>query len=806
MSSLPDQSYTIPILGMQSQHCEQIIDKALQQLSSISSHTLQFSNSRLQITVSKPEALQDAVNTIRQLGYEVGFAKKILPVLDMNCASCANSIESTLQSQRGVISAAVNFATATLSLEYLPTIIDLPQIKNAVQQAGFDLLIEQDNNQTDSLEEIHQKKFKQLQRNSLWATALSLPLMVISMFFMDMPYATIIMWLLSTPVVLYFGRNFFINAWKQTKNRSANMDTLVAMGTGVAYIFSVFNSLFPNYWLKKGLVPHLYFEAAAVIICFILLGRLLEEKAKGNTASSLKKLLGFQPKTATIVDADGQQREILIEALRQGDTVLVRPGEKIAVDGLVLDGNSYVDQSMLSGESLPLKKNKDDKVYAGTINQKGSLIFLAQKLGSETVLAHIIKMVQEAQASKAPVQKLVDTIASIFVPTVFLIALIALAAWIFFGGENGVSQGLMAFATVLIIACPCALGLATPTAIMVGIGKAAEKGILIKDALSLELTKKVTAVVLDKTGTITQGKPQVTDSYWRQENSYLKQIVLSIEQQSEHPLATALVNHFEGSSSLALDQFESISGKGVSAQLQGKNYLIGNQRLLLENKVTLFDDLLEKANQWTTEAKTVIWFSEEKQSKAVIAIADQIKATSLEAISQLRAAHIKVHILSGDNESITRELAQKTGIRNFKAEILPQQKAAYIKELQTSGEIVAMVGDGINDSAALAQADVSIAMGTGSDIAMEVANMTLISSDLNKIPQAIKLSKQTVSTIKQNLFWASCYNLLGIPLAAGIMYPINGFLLNPMLAAAAMALSSLSVLSNSLRLKWKTDF
>lgn len=635
------------------------------------------------------------------------------------------------------------------------------------------------------------------------ALALSTPVVIIGMFFMNMPYANETMWIFSTLVILWLGRDFYINAWKQAKHRSANMDTLVALSTGVAYVFSVFNTLFPHFWHERGLHAHVYFEAAAVIIAFILLGKLLEEKAKGNTSSAIKKLMGLQPKTVTIVHEGGHQMQIPIEQVAIGNTLLVKPGEKIAVDGTVVNGNSYVDESMLSGEPVPVLKNENDKVFAGTINQKGSFQFRADKVGSETMLAQIIKMVQDAQGSKAPVQKLVDKIAGIFVPIVILIAIAAFIAWNVFGGENAFTQGLLALITVLVIACPCALGLATPTAIMVGVGKGAEKGILIKDAESLELAKKVNAVILDKTGTITEGRPIVTNDFWADENAELKQILYSIEKQSEHPLAEAVVTHLNQQSLFTISGFESITGKGAKAQANGETYFIGNRRLVEENKISIDKPISEKAHQWGKEAKTVIWFANSQEVVAVLAIADQVKATSQKAIQELQQSGIEVYMLTGDNQTTAKAVSEKVGIKHFKAEVLPEQKADYVKELQAKGKVVAMVGDGINDSTALAQADVSIAMGKGSDIAMDVAKMTIISSDLAKIPEAIRLSKSTVSTIKQNLFWAFIYNLIGIPIAAGILYPINGFLLNPMLAGAAMALSSVSVVSNSLRLKYK---
>ncbi|PVX44554.1 Cu2+-exporting ATPase [Flavobacterium sp. 103] len=803
MATPINNTFYIPLEDVESEHCALIVDNGLGKLKNIDSHKVELNNNRAVITTSKPEALPEAVSAIRDLGYGVTTVKKTVPVLEMSCASCAIGVETAIQIQPGIVSASVNFATATVAIEYLPNMISVAEIKKAVQLAGYDLFIEEANKEQESLEEIHEKKFSQLKLKTLWAGLLTAPVVIIGMFFMDIPYANQIMWVLSTPVVVWFGQNFYINAWKQAKHRSANMDTLVALGTGVAYVFSVFNTLFPHFWHERGLHAHVYFEAAAVIITFILLGKLLEEKAKGNTSTAIKKLMGLQPKTVTIITGDEQQCTIPIDTVKHGDIILVKPGEQIAVDGIVTKGNSYVDESMLSGEPIPLLKKENEKVYAGTINQKGSFKFRAEKVGSETMLASIIKMVQEAQGSKAPVQKLVDKIAGIFVPTVIVIAIIAFVSWVILGGANGFSQGLIAFATVLVIACPCALGLATPTAIMVGIGKGAENGILIKDAVSLELAQKVNAVVLDKTGTITEGKPVVTDSHWTDESAVLKQILVSIEKQSEHPLAEAVIKHFDDNNSISLEHFESITGKGVTANVADKMYLVGNKKLLLEKNIKLSDELITKANQWSTESKTVIWFSDDSQAIATIAIADKIKETSIEAIQQLQESGIAIYMLTGDNEVTASSIAQKTGITNYKAEVLPEQKAAFIKQLQSEGKIVAMVGDGINDSTALAQADVSIAMGKGSDIAMDVAKMTIISSDLNKIPEAIKLSKQTVATIKQNLFWALFYNVIGIPIAAGILYPINGFLLNPMIAGAAMALSSVSVVSNSLRLKWK---
>jgi P-type Cu2+ transporter len=728
--------------------------------------------------------------------------KKTFPVLDMTCASCAVSVESIIKAQNGVVNAAVNFATASVSVEYLPNMIQPGDLRKAVQSIGYDLLIDNDSNESETLEALHEKKFNELKWKTIWASFLALPVVIIGMLFMDIPYANEIMWLLSTPVILWFGKDFFINAWKQAKHRSANMDTLVALSTGVAYLFSVFNTLFPQYWHQRGLHGHVYFEAAAVIVAFILLGKMLEEKAKGNTSSAIKKLMGLQPKTVTVIHPGGHEMELPIEKVNAGDIILVKPGDKIAVDGIVTSGSSYVDESMLSGEPVPVMKKEGEKVFAGTINQKGSFQFRAERVGSETMLAQIIRMVQEAQGSKAPVQKLVDKIAGIFVPVVIVIAILSFAAWWLLGGENGFTQGLLAMVTVLVIACPCALGLATPTAIMVGVGKGAENGILIKDAESLEVAKNINAIVLDKTGTITEGKPAVTDVAWLNDDDSAKQILFSIEKQSEHPLAEAVVNHYDSLKPVSVSDFQSITGKGAEANVSGQNYFIGNKKLLLENHIEISEQLLLKAKSWSDASKTVIWFSDHINALAVLAISDKIKSTSIEAVRHLNQLGIEVYMLTGDQEATAKAIAEQTGIAHFKAEMLPQQKADFIKRLQENGKIVAMVGDGINDSTALAQADVSIAMGKGSDIAMDVAKMTIISSDLNKIPKAIALSRHTVVTIRQNLFWAFIYNIIGIPIAAGILFPFTGFLLNPMIAGAAMALSSVSVVSNSLRLKW----
>ncbi|WP_347069388.1 heavy metal translocating P-type ATPase [Flavobacterium sp. WV_118_3] len=728
---------------------------------------------------------------------------KNFPVTGMTCASCAVSVESMLKHQKGVIDAAVNYANASAKVEYDSDVASLDDFKKAMQAIGYDMIIEEDGNVNELVETQQKNHYEELKKKTIGASLLTLPVFIIGMFFMDMPYGNEIMWFFATPVLFWYGKDFFINAWRQLKHRSANMDTLVALSTGIAYIFSVFNTLFADFWHQRGLHAHVYFEAATVVIAFILLGKLLEEKAKGNTASAIKKLMGLQPKTVTVVKDNGEFMEVPIESIVLDDLILVKPGEKIAVDGEVVSGSSFVDESMISGEPVPVEKGIGTTVFAGTLNQKGSLQFRARKVGGDTLLAHIIKMVQNAQGSKAPVQKLVDKIAGIFVPIVVGISILTLIVWLIFGGENGFTQGLMAMVTVLVIACPCALGLATPTAIMVGVGKGAEQGILIKDAESLELAQKVDTIILDKTGTITEGKPKVAATKWLHDNAAKATVLKTIEKQSEHPLAQAVVEEYVLLDTIGLDHFESITGFGVKATAGGETYFVGNQKLMENEKIRISDELQQFANEYYQNAATVLFFGSTQEVLAIIAVQDAIKPTSVHAIEELQRDGIEVIMLTGDNEATAASVSRQLNIKRYKAGVLPQDKSDFVKQLQKEGRVVAMVGDGINDSAALAQANVSIAMGKGSDIAMDVAHMTIISSDLKKIPVAIHLSKQTVKTIKQNLFWAFIYNVIGIPIAAGVLFPINGFLLNPMIAGAAMAMSSVSVVSNSLLLKFK---
>lgn len=730
-----------------------------------------------------------------------------LPILGMTCAACAVSVESMVKSLLGVQKAEVNYATQTVKIDFDPSSVQPPKFQEAVQSIGYDLILDTEKGK-EAQEEAQKSNYKALKKRIIATTILTIPIVILGMFLMDIPYANYMMLMLSTPVLFIFGKSFFTNAYKQAKHRKANMDTLVALSTGIAYLFSVFNTFYPAFWHQRGLHPHVYYEAAAVVILFIMLGKLLEERAKSNTSSAIKKLIGLQPKSVLIITDNGE-REIPVSEVQVGNQLLVRAGEKIPVDGEVYDGTSYVDESMITGEPIAIQKISGDKVFAGTINQKGSFRFRAEKVGADTMLSQIIQLVQDAQGSKAPVQKLVDKIAGIFVPIVILISLSSLGAWVLFGGEHAFTQGLLAMVTVLVIACPCALGLATPTAIMVGIGKGAENGILIKDAEALELGYKVNAIILDKTGTITEGKPTVTDFYWNpalpEDKKVLESIFLALEQQSEHPLAEAIVKYLREIEviSAPVTHFESLTGKGVAAIFNGEKYLAGSKKLFTDLKIEIPEVLKDRVNQLQAQAKTVIYFLNESQVLATVAITDKIKEGSRKAISQLKNRGIDVYMLTGDNEQTAAAVAAQVGITQYKAEVFPADKAAFVKKLQIEKKVVGMIGDGINDSQALAEADLSIAMGKGSDIAIDVAKITLVSSDLQQVPKALRLSRLTVKTIRQNLFWAFIYNLIGIPIAAGILYPFNGFLLNPMIAGAAMALSSVSVVSNSLRLKWR---
>ncbi len=795
------QSLPIPILNLQSEKDVEKINSLLFNIESIENYSVDLNSKTISISAKKLWKVAAQVYMIlKENKFNIDSTEKTFPVLNMTCASCASSSQANLNRQLGVIEAEVNYGNGMGKIEYIPALTSPDQLKLALNEIGFDLLIDETLNQEKELEHLQDEKYNKLKNNVIWSLIFGIPLFIIGMFFMDMPYANYIMWALSTPILFIFGQQFFVGAWKQLKNKTANMDTLVALSTSVAYIFSVFNTLFPHYWHNRGLHAHPYFEAAGLIIVFILIGKLMEERAKGNTSEAIKKLIGLQPNSVTVLK-DGQQFETKIENVQLNDIILARPGDKIAVDGIVVSGNSSIDESSLTGEPIPVEKTINSTVFSGTINQNSNLEYKALKVGNDTLLAQIIQSVKNAQGSKAPVQKLVDKIASVFVPIVMIIAILTFFTWLILGKENAFTMALLSMVTVLVIACPCALGLATPTAIMVGMGKGAEQGILIKNAESLELANKIEVIILDKTGTITEGKPVVKELIWL-DKTY-ENIVYEIENNSQHPLAKAVTNYLNIKNNSLQLQVENIQGKGLYSNYLNNKYYIGKIDWINELNIPINDKIQQIISDFTSKNYTISFFGNQDEVLGLIGISDNVKPTSIDAIKSLHDKGIEVWMVTGDNEASAQSISKQVGIDHFVANALPHDKMNIIKDLQQKGKIVAMVGDGINDSAALAQADVSIAMGNGSDIAIDVAEITLIGGDLTKIIHAINLSNQTVKTIHQNLFWAFIYNIIGIPIAAGILYPINGFLLNPMLAGAAMGFSSVSVVTNSLLLKYK---
>ncbi len=797
-------SVELPIEGMESDHCAMVIDRALDKKEGVLGHEVTFANRKAAVTFDDRRVkLSDVVQEIRDLGYGVETIRATLPVGGMTCAGCAASVESILRAQTGVLSAGVNFANQTAQVEYVPGVTRLSTMQEAVKSIGYELLDAGPSIRED-VEERQRRKFRTLRLRTIAAVLLSLPVVIVSMSYHDP--APVVKWMLmalTAPVLFWAGRDFFVDAWKQARHRSANMDTLVALSTGVAFAFSALNTIYPEFLMSRGVHPHIYFESAAVIIAFILLGKTLEERAKARTSSAIKKLMGLQAKTVRVL-REGIEAEIPIEEVVIGDVMVVRPGEKIPVDGPLMDGTSFVDESSVTGESLFVEKQAGDRVYAGTINQTGSFRMRADKVGRATLLGQIIRTVEEAQGSKAPIQKLADRIAAVFVPVVLVAALLAFAVWWVAGPD--VTMAMIALVNVLIIACPCALGLATPTAIMVGVGKGAENGILVRDAESLERAREITAVVLDKTGTITTGKPLLTDIAWAagENRDRLERMLAAIESRSEHPLAEAVVRAVNRSADGSVfDSFENRPGRGVIARLDGTEYFVGSDKLMRELQAVCPAELETRAAGWKEAGSTVIYFGTAERASAIMAVRDTVKTTTSQAVRDLQHMGIEVHMVTGDHARTAAAIAKEVGIRQVRADVLPSEKADYVRALKEKGEIVAMAGDGINDSEALAVADIGMAMGHGSDIAMDVAPITLIQSDLRHIAAAVRLSRATARTIRQNLFWAFVYNLIGIPIAAGVLVPFNGFMLDPMIAGAAMALSSVSVVTNSLRLKNK---
>jgi Cu2+-exporting ATPase len=761
--------------------------------------SIYLENGNLHAILSSPRSKGKMMHFLKEQDVVITQNHWSLPVEGMTCASCALSLQKHLEKRHDVLSAEVNFATGKATIDFLVDEVSFDDVQTGVQSLGYTLIQAQ--------EEVSDKKhdFLERQRKELiWAAVFTLPVFVLGMFFMHVSGVDWWLFIGSTPVVFYFGRGFFVRAWKNLRHRQVNMDTLVALSTGIAYVFSVFNLWLPQFWTSRGLESHVYFEAAAVIITFVLLGKHLEDRAKAGTGAAIRSLINLQPQVALRIIDDGETEEVPLSQVKVNDHLMIRAGNVLPVDGEVIDGHASIDESTITGEPLPVDKKKGDQVFAGTVNQNGHIRIRAAQVGQRTVLASMIAMVEKAQGSKAPVQHLVDRIAGIFVPVVLGIAALTFIGWLLWGGADGVTIGLMNMVTVLVIACPCALGLATPTAIMVGIGKGAVNGVLIKDAGNLEKAARLTDVLVDKTGTLTEGAPKVLGftSYLSDIEGYLG-YALILEQLSDHPVAQAMVTYLESRTTKAPspEKIENIPGMGIVGHWDSVRLAIGNRLLMNQELVDISASIAEDSREHFQGA--VLYMSMNGQLMGTFTIKDQIKTGALETIKILQSMGMQLHILSGDTSAATQEVASQLGIQSFRGEQMPGDKSRYLQELQQSGKVVAMVGDGINDAEALALADVSIAMGKGSEIAMDVAGMTLIGSDIRKLPLAIKIARATYTTLRQNLFWAFIYNIFAIPIAAGLLYPSHGFLLNPMIAGAAMAFSSISVVGNSLRLKYK---
>jgi Cu+-exporting ATPase len=818
---MSNKQITLPVTGMHCANCSATIERNLKKLDGVAEANVNYATENATVIYNPALLSEDAIfDKIKDVGYGVRTAKIELPITGMTCANCVATVERTLNKKvPGVVEANVNFATEKATVEYIPGQATRADMVAAIERAGYGV-VEAEPGELEDAEQAAREAEIRDQTRKLWVGILfTVPLFALSMardfgLLGEWAHQSWVNWLmlaLALPVQFYTGWDYYVGAYKALRNGSANMDVLVVMGSSTAFVYSIFVTLALTLG-STALGEHVYYETAAVIITLIKLGKLLEARAKGQTSAAIKKLMGLRAKTARVV-RDGAEMDIPIEQVEVGDVVLVRPGEKIPVDGIVIQGRSAVDESMLTGESLPVDKKPGDEVIGATVNKQGLLKFEATKVGAETALAQIIRLVQEAQGSKAPIQRLADQVAGVFVPIVILVAFVTFAIW-FFVADAGFNVAMIRMVSVLVIACPCALGLATPTAIMVGTGKGAENGILFKNSEALERAHELKAVVLDKTGTVTVGEPAVTDVYASSSangqitEEDLLRLAASAERGSEHPLGEAIIRAArERGLALAEPQaFEAVSGLGIVAQVDGREVVLGNFKLMTDRTVHL-NGLEPEAQRLQSEAKTAMWVAVDGQAAGVIAVADTIKDGSKEAVAQMHGLGLDVIMLTGDNEATAEAIAREAGIDRVVADVLPGEKAAEIKRLQEEGiGLVAMVGDGINDAPALAQADVGIAIGTGTDVAMEAADVTLMRGDLRSVPQAIGLSKATLRTIKENLFWAFIYNIILIPVAMGVLYPFEAVpnvlrSLHPALAAFAMAFSSVTVVTNSLRLR-----
>ncbi len=795
----------LPITGMTCAACAMSVERGLSKIKGVKNASVNFANEKATVEIEERVDLKEVEDAMKSEGYGVLTSRIDFAVRGMTCAACVAAVEKTLKGLYGVSNATVNLAAEKASVEYIPTIVNFEDFRKAVADAGYSAeMIRED--YADREREAREREFLDIRKKFLISAVLTALVIAGSMLSIPFLSRQSILFLLSTPVQFWAGMRFHRAAWSAIRHRTTNMNTLITVGTFAAYIYSVIATFTPGFFLRGDIVPGVYYDTSCAIITLILLGRMLEARAKGRTSEAIKSLMRLQPKTARVL-RDGVEKELMIDEVTTGDIVVMRPGERIPVDGEISEGYSTVDESMLTGESLPVEKSAGDKVFGGTINKAGSFRLKATKVGKETALGHIIRLVEEAQGSKAPIQRLADKTASIFVPVVISLAVATFVIWYLLGPKPSFTISLMNFIAVLIIACPCSLGLATPTAIMVGTGKGAEKGILIRDAEALELAHKIQAVVLDKTGTVTKGEPEVVDvvTVGGYDADHVLMVAGSAERVSEHPLGRAIVRKAEEKGMRFGDakEFMAVPGGGVRASLNGDSVLIGNLSLI-QNEGVDVSSVRDIGENISSEAKTPVFMAVNRRMAAVFAIADTIKEGSMDAVKDLRDMGIQVSMLTGDHKKTAEAIAKIVGVDRVFAEVMPEQKVEVVKSLKKEGKITAMVGDGINDAPALTEADVGIAIGTGTDIAIEASDITLIRGDLRSVVEAIRLSRLTLRTIKQNLFWAFFYNVVGIPVAAGVLFPFGGPLLNPMIASAAMAFSSVSVVSNSLRLRRKS--